>query len=704
MSASFIFGGDTGETPQTLEAKRTIAQALALRAMSDTPKNAGEGLSAIGKALAYRAAMGNYTDAAIGAQKDYGGIVDSLVSGGGAAPSAAAPAATPAPSQPQIPAAAFSGGNLTDTPAPLSGGLPQASASPSLTDAVAKLESGNSSNEGPSGRYVNYRFQQFPAFAKQYGTGADGVLNYAKRVLASNPNATFGDMYGGYVTGTGNPATASIDSLKTTTQPGAQGAYGNLVRNSPIDPKTPLSQLIASNDPNFVPQPAGGMNPQLSALLSPNMTVGQGAFSPPASPPPASGPAMAFNGQPPANPLATPPQANGFAPSPQGQPNITTLQTKPAAMPIEGQPQAGRAAVAQALSNQPSQTPTAASTIPPNVAATIKRALMSASPQAQALGTGLLQKYMQPRSYGFTMAPDGTLLRTDSLAGTVAPVYQGGQKPTTEQLNYQYYLRTIPQGQQPMDFATWSTAKAKASAAQVNNNIDMGGPQSYDKQLAEGLAKSHASLSNGVEEAQSRARDIAAMQGAIDQIQKNGGTTGGMGQEQVLALKKTINSGAAALGITNPFAEGDISDKEFLQKFNRQMAGAQAKGAVGARVTNFEMSNFLKSNPGLDMSITGNQRLLGIQAQIERRNIAVGNQIRQATAQAISQGKRIDPMTVQKLITDYDQQHHITDPVTGQDLTQSYTLPEFQTGGTNPQKAQQHGQNIDDLVKKYGGQ
>lgn len=693
MALSFAFDPSQGETPQTLESKRAVAQALAMRGMGRTPRNTGEGLAAVGNALAYAMAMGNFNNAETAAQKDYASALAPLLSG--ATTPAATPAATAAPAappQPQIPAAAVSGGDLTNTPAPLSGGFPQASAG--LPDAVAKLESSNSPVDGPAQGYANFRYQQFPAFVKQYGTGADGVLNYAKQVLAANPNATFGDMYGGYVTGTGNPATAKMANLQTTTQPGAQGAYGNLVRNSPIDPRTPLSQLIgtqvASNDPNFVPSSTGGMNPQLSALLSPNMTVGQSALAP-----------LAFNGQPQsANPLAS---TSSFAPAEgsAGQPNITTVQTKPASLPVEG-----RAAVVQALSNQgqpaaaaaPAAAPTAG--IPPQIADTIRRLSMNPLPQAQTMAATLMQQYMKPHTYGFTMAPDGTLLRTDALNGSVAPVYQGAGKPTSDQLNYQYYLRSLPPGSQPMDFATWTTAKAKAGATMVSNNVDMGGPQSYDKQLADSLGKSHAALASGVEESQQRARDIAAMQGAIDQIQKNGGTTGGMGQEQILALKKTINMGANALGVQNPFAEADISDKEFLQKFNRQMAGAQAKGAVGARVTNFEMQNFLKSNPGLDMSITGNQRLLGIQAQIEQRNIAVGNEIRNATAQAIAQGKRIDPVTVQKIITAYDDQHHITDPVTGQDLTQSYVLPEFQKGGTNPQKAQEHGQNIQKLQGK----
>jgi hypothetical protein len=106
------------------------------------------------------------------------------------------------------------------------------------------LESNNSSVNGPAAGYANYRYQQFGGFVSQYGSGEAGVTNYATQVYQANPNATFGDMYGGYVTGTGNPANASINSLLTTTQPGAQGAYSNLMNNSPIPANTPLGSLL----------------------------------------------------------------------------------------------------------------------------------------------------------------------------------------------------------------------------------------------------------------------------------------------------------------------------------------------------------------------------------------------------------------------------------------------------------------------------
>lgn len=312
-------------------------------------------------------------------------------------------------------------------------------------------------------------------------------------------------------------------------------------------------------------------------------------------------------------------------------------------------------------------------------------------------GKALFEQFKphQPQSLG-----DGWVLPYGS--NKAVRLYEPDKTPDMVR-QYEYYKENLPAGEKAMPFDIWSTAKARAGATNISNNIDMNSGQTYDKQLAEGLGKSHAALANGVEDAQTRARDISAMQAAVDAIQKNGGTTGGLAPAQRLELQKSINAGAASLGIEKPFSESDLSDKEFLTKFNRSMAGAQAKGAVGSRVTNFEMSNFLKANPGLDMTITGNQRLLGIQAQIEQRNIAVGNAIRDATAAAIRDGKKIDPVTVQKILSDYDEAHHVKDPITGQDLTQSYTLPEFQNANpTNKSMSDQHEQSIQRMEKKIG--
>jgi hypothetical protein len=224
-----------------------------------------------------------------------------------------------------------------------------------------------------------------------------------------------------------------------------------------------------------------------------------------------------------------------------------------------------------------------------------------ANASQKQVAASILQKAVTPKANTPYKDADGNLMQMGP-DGTLHAIIQA-EKSTGNQKDFEY-------GQTHPGFNEAQLARTKAGAAQLNNqnNIDMNSGQTYDKQLAEGLGKSHAALANGVEDAQSRARDLAAMQGAVDAIQKNGGTTGGMGQAQILELKKTLNAGAAGLGVTTPFDEKDISDKEFLTKFNRQIAGAQAKGAVGSRVTNFEMSNYLKANPGLEMSVTGVRR------------------------------------------------------------------------------------------------
>ena len=54
VAKSFIFGGNTGETPETLKRKRAMAEALS---QSRMPKNVGEGLTEVGNAIAYRMAL-----------------------------------------------------------------------------------------------------------------------------------------------------------------------------------------------------------------------------------------------------------------------------------------------------------------------------------------------------------------------------------------------------------------------------------------------------------------------------------------------------------------------------------------------------------------------------------------------------------------------------------------------------------------------
>jgi hypothetical protein len=116
-----------------------------------------------------------------------------------------------------------------------------------LTDIIAQLESGGGRYAGQQPETMaDKTYGQYPGFAKQYGSGAAGVENYARQFLAANPKATLGDFYANYVLDTGDPRKPkySFDDLKTTTVKGAAGAHANLIKNAGVPADTPLSSLM----------------------------------------------------------------------------------------------------------------------------------------------------------------------------------------------------------------------------------------------------------------------------------------------------------------------------------------------------------------------------------------------------------------------------------------------------------------------------
>lgn len=110
-TGQFIFGGNTGDTYETLQQKRQVAGRLAANA-SRAPKTAGEGLTALGQAIAYRRLMNQANEGEKAGQEDFNEQFQSLF--GGAAPMAAPASAVPGspmsgPTQPQVTQAVASG-------------------------------------------------------------------------------------------------------------------------------------------------------------------------------------------------------------------------------------------------------------------------------------------------------------------------------------------------------------------------------------------------------------------------------------------------------------------------------------------------------------------------------------------------------------------------------------------------------------------
>lgn len=90
---SFIFGGDTGDTPETLKRKRAIAEALAAYT---APKNVGEGIGAIARGLA-AGVMNNRANSAEKAGRESATSAFSSVVGALSRPPSSSPANLPTP-------------------------------------------------------------------------------------------------------------------------------------------------------------------------------------------------------------------------------------------------------------------------------------------------------------------------------------------------------------------------------------------------------------------------------------------------------------------------------------------------------------------------------------------------------------------------------------------------------------------------------
>lgn len=85
--ASFLFGGETGISAEDLARQKAVAEALLARGRG-VPRDAGEGLAAIGNALAYRMALSKLGKGETARREASQGIFDGLFGGGGSPASA----------------------------------------------------------------------------------------------------------------------------------------------------------------------------------------------------------------------------------------------------------------------------------------------------------------------------------------------------------------------------------------------------------------------------------------------------------------------------------------------------------------------------------------------------------------------------------------------------------------------------------------
>ena len=219
----FIFGGNTPWTYEQLQSKRRIAEEL-MAANMGTPRNVGEGLTAIGRALAIRGInkKADKRDTELKGEYDTarGAVLSALMGGApGAAPSMAAPGVT-APVDPNSPQ-----GVANDTMKAL-GKAPDFSALEAqyglpagYLERTAMIESGGNPNAQNPNSSAGGMFQFIDSTAKQYGltdktdplASADAAARlaadnraYLAKALGREPTA--GELYLAHQQGAGGAA------------------------------------------------------------------------------------------------------------------------------------------------------------------------------------------------------------------------------------------------------------------------------------------------------------------------------------------------------------------------------------------------------------------------------------------------------------------------------------------------------------------
>ena len=130
-----------------------------------------------------------------------------------------------------------------------------------LSGIVAQLESGGGRFAGlqPPG-IVDKTYGQKLDFTLRYGSGPQGVTNFAQSLLRTNPNINLGDFYASYALG--HPST--LEDLRTQYPDG----YRNLINNANTRLNIPISDMLG---PQALPgTPSGPQGPWSQSNLEAN--------------------------------------------------------------------------------------------------------------------------------------------------------------------------------------------------------------------------------------------------------------------------------------------------------------------------------------------------------------------------------------------------------------------------------------------------
>lgn len=219
---------------------------------------------------------------------------------------------------------------------------------------------------------------------------------------------------------------------------------------------------------------------------------------------------------------------------------------------------------------------------------------------------------------------DGNLVQKDAF-GKVTVLAAADKAPTSVS-EYKYYRDNFQPSdtqQRPMDYATWSTAKARAAATNITNNV---GDQETSFQKEAGKVQAQ------------RFNDLVAEGQQAKQLMSDVSTLTDLGQKigtgKAAEFKASVGPYAEALGVP---VKGLSDIQAYEAVVNRVAPTLRVKGS-GAQ-SDMELKNFLKSLPSLGNTPEGNSIAATVMQGLQQNKVLASEIASKAINGEITRGE-----------------------------------------------------------------
>lgn len=632
----FLFGGETGLTQDQLSQRRRVLEAMLARGVG-APRNVGEGLTAIGNALAYRFGKNQLAGQEKAAQEKRSQILAPLFGGGGGdnqlspgvVQSSGMPSPEAASEMSATTPASFSGNQQefiqSILPAAVEEGQ-RTGVDPRIIVAQAAQETGwgksapgnnlfgikshgqDGGNSLMTTEYVDGQPVKTRDSFRAYGNPADSVRGYGDFIL-QNPR------YEPFRTAQG--LDAQLEALGKSgyaTDPNYSQSVGRIARG------IQLPNEVASLDPSSGMTPASAAIEQQapgSGYVDPQVTTDYRAPQPQAGAGSALPPLPVTNVGPSPNVASVPPAREAVANALTGQPQRSAPTFSPAvtavgdAMTARNQPPA--APPVQMAQSGPSMQQLYQAYSSPDITDVDRsmiggmiqqrqREQMQANDPLRQLQMQKLQREINAPLKRETTTVNGRLV--DSQTGQVIADFPDQTKPTADRQNYEYYRDfEVRNNRTPLGPLEWEQAQRKAGATNVTTNVGEG-----DK-FYENLDKKNAETFAAMSDSGMQAR---ANLGRIDRLE---GLMANAPQGAVGALKQA----AGEWGIPT---EG-VSDIQAASALLEKMVPEQRAPGTGP-MSDADIKMFRASLPRILNQPGGNQLIFQTMRGITQYEIQMG--------------------------------------------------------------------------------